>query len=58
MICLTNGDTIFDIDIYDLIKIIKRKIRLYRSNFDKKNTNNIKLNNLTINKRIIAYNKR
>lgn len=56
---LTNGDTIFDIDIYDLIKNYQKgKLGCIALTSNKKNTNNIKLNNLTINKRIIAYNKR
>ena len=44
-----NGDTIFDIDINDL-KTLWEKIRKYRFSVNKKNTNNLKLNNLSLKK--------
>lgn len=56
---LTNGDTIFDIDIYDLLKSCQKgKLGCIALTSNKKNTNNIKLNNLTVKKRVLDYNRK
>ena len=55
---LTNGDTIFDIDISSFINSFKKnKIGCIALSSNKKNTNNFKLNNLGLNKNIISYKK-
>ena len=53
---LANGDTIFDINIYDLIKSLnKNKLGCAALTSNKKNTENFKLNNLGVNKNILVY---
>ncbi len=55
---LTNGDTIFDIDIRSFINSFKKnKIGCMALSSNKKNTDNFKLNNLGLNKNIISYKK-
>ena len=53
---LINGDTIFDIDIVNLIKSYKKnKIGAFALTQNKKNINNLKLNNLKIDRNKIKY---
>jgi len=55
---LINGDTIFDIDIQNLINSYKKnKIGTFALTQSKKNINSFKLNNLTLNKNIIKHDK-
>ena len=56
---LVNGDTIFDIDINNLIKICgKKKLGSVALTENKKNTNNFKLNNLSLKYNILSYQKK
>ena len=54
---LVNGDTIFDINLCDLVKPLKKN-KLGRMALSKnfKNTENLKLNNLRLNKHNVEYN--
>lgn len=56
---LTNGDTIFDIDLKGLIKSYKKdKLGCVALASNKNNINNVKLNNLDIKKNTIVYKKK
>ena len=56
---LVNGDTIFDIDINDLIKHCgKKKLGSIALTFNKKNTENFKLNNLNLNNNKLSSQKK
>ena len=56
---LTNGDTIFDINLNELINSYKKdKLGCVALTHNKKNTNSFKLNNLGIKKNIILYKKK
>ena len=56
---LVNGDTIFDIDINDLIKLCtKNKLGCIALAANKNNTNSLKLNNLTLRKNKLLYQKK
>ena len=56
---LVNGDTIFDIDINDLIKHCgKKKLGSIALTFNKKNTENFKLNNLNLNSNKLSSQKK
>ena len=56
---LVNGDTIFDIDINNLIKICgKKKLGSVALTENKKNINNFKLNNLSLKYNILSYQKK
>ena len=53
---LVNGDTIFDIDINDLVKLCgKKKLGSIALAVNKKNTNNLKLNNLSLKNNNLSY---
>ena len=55
---LTNGDTIFDINLNELINSCKKKtLGCVALTYNKKNTNSFKLNNLSLKKNIITYKK-
>ena len=56
---LVNGDTIFDVDINNLIKSCgKKKIGSIALASNKKNTNNYKLNNLSVKNNTLVYQKK
>ena len=59
---LVNGDTIFDIDIKNLVNLSKTKqkkqFRMCCFNSKKKNVNNYKLNNLSLKNNILIYKKK
>ena len=56
---LTNGDTIFDIDLKGLIKSYKKdKLGCMALASNKNNINNVKLNNLDMKKNTIVYKKK
>lgn len=56
---LVNGDTIFDIDINNLIKICRKKnLGSVALTISKKNTNNLKLNNLSLKNNILSDQKK
>ena len=53
---LVNGDTIFDVDINDLVKLCgKKKLGSIALAVNKKNTNNLKLNNLSLKNNNLYY---
>ena len=53
---LVNGDTIFDVDINDLVKLCgKKKLGSIALAVNKKNTNNLKLNNLSLKNNNLSY---
>ena len=53
---LVNGDTIFDVDINDLVKLWgKKKLGSIALTVNKKNTNNLKLNNLSLKNNNLYY---
>ena len=53
---LVNGDTIFDVDINDLVKLCgKKKLGSIALTVNKKNTNNLKLNNLSLKNNNLFY---
>ena len=53
---LVNGDTIFDVDINDLVKLCgKKKLGSIALTVNKKNTNNLKLNNLSLKNNNLYY---
>ena len=55
---LVNGDTIFDVDINNLKKLCtKNKLGSIALAANKKNTNSFKLNNLTLKKNTLLYQK-
>ena len=59
---LVNGDTIFDIDIKDLVKSIKTNqkkiLGCVALTQNKKNINNYKLNHLALKNNILTYEKK
>ncbi len=56
---LVNGDTIFDIDLNNLIKLCgKKKFGSIALATNKRNTNNLKLNNLSLNGNNLSYQKK
>ncbi|PDH20161.1 MAG: hypothetical protein CNB20_01390 [Pelagibacterales bacterium MED-G43] len=56
---LINGDTVFDIDLFNFTKSLKKnKIGSVALATSKKNTNNYKLNNLGIKNNILTYNNK
>lgn len=56
---LANGDTIFDVEIKDLIKsYVKGKLGTVALASNKKNTNNLKLNKLNIKNKTLVYDKK
>ena len=56
---LVNGDTIFDIDLKNLIKICKKKyLGTIALTTNKKNINSLKLNNLGIKNQKLVYQKK
>jgi D,D-heptose 1,7-bisphosphate phosphatase len=56
---LVNGDTIFDIDIKNLINLFKKnKLGCIGLTLSNKNTDSLKLNSLGLNKNIIYYKKK
>jgi len=56
---LVNGDTIFDININDLIKLCgKKKLGSIALVANKKNTNSLKLNNLSLKNNNLSYQKK
>ena len=56
---LTNGDTIFDINLPKFLKKCKNnKLGCVALTSNKKNTNNFKLNNLTLEKNVLKFKKK